>query len=347
MSRQLPSKPNLEHLKSQAKDLLDAHHRGEPEAFTRIRASVPAFAHMSDEALARAPFALHDAQSAIAREYGFASWAELRALVSAAQGAAPSAAPDDDPAVADARSEAIARMISAAKLPPEAEAAIREALSRRGASAAVPTPCTVPVLPLRNALAFPGAVIPIDINRPTTIRAIETALTSQPAFVAIFAQRASETENPSRDDLHTTGCLCVVLYFHHPDGAKGWVLIEGVRWITLEALEQVDPYYAARVADTGVEHGADDEISALDVRLRDAARKYADTMAQLREPALALINNTKDIGQLADLVMANFPRSVAESAVYATETQLARRLQHVITMLEGELAKASAAPPPG
>jgi hypothetical protein len=68
VSRQLPSKPNLEHLKSQAKDLLDAHRRGEPEAFSRIRAAVPAFAHMSDEALARAPFALHDAQSAIARE---------------------------------------------------------------------------------------------------------------------------------------------------------------------------------------------------------------------------------------------------------------------------------------
>jgi hypothetical protein len=38
---------------------------------------------------------------------------------------------------------------------------------------------------------------------------------------------------------------------------------------------------------------------------------------------------------------------VAESAAYATETQLARRLEQVITVLEGELARASAAPPPG
>jgi Lon protease-like protein len=345
MSRQLPTKPNLEHLKSQAKDLLDAHRRGEPEAFTRIRAAVPAFAHMSDEALARAPFALHDAQSAIAREYGFASWAELRAQVSAANGEPAAAAPTEDPATA-AREAAIVQLVAGAQLPTEAAAAIREALTRRGASAGVPTPATVPVLPLRNAVAFPGGVIPVDVTRTTTVRALEAALATQPAFVAIFAQRTAETESPSRDDLHTTGCLCVVLYFHRGDG-KGWSLIEGVRWITLDALDQVDPYYAARVTDTSVERGPDDELAALDVRLRDTARKFADTMPQLRERALALINDTKDIGQLADIVMAHIAMPVVDSASYAAETELSRRLQRVIEVLESELAKASAAPPPG
>jgi Lon protease-like protein len=344
VTRQLPTKPNLEHLKSQAKDLLDAHRRSEPEAFTRIRAAVPAFAHMSDEALARAPFALHDAQSAIAREYGVASWAELRAQVSAANDEPPTAVPSEVP-VSAPREAAIVQLISAIQLPPEAEAAFREALTQRGTSAGVPTPGTVPVLPLRNAVAFPGAVLPMDIMRPTSLCALEAALATRPAFVAIFAQRAFETESPSRDDLHTTGCLCVVLYSHPFDG-KVRVLIEGVRWITLEALDQVDPYYAARVADTSVERGPDDEVAALDVLLRDAARKFAEKMPQHREQALALINNTKDIGQLADLVMANFPMPVADSASYAAETDLSPRLQRVIALLESELAKAGAAPPP-
>lgn len=344
MTRPLPARPNLEHLKAQAKDLLDAHRRGEPEAFTRIRAAVPAFAHMSDEALARAPFALHDAQSAIAREYGLASWAELRAQVSAATGE-PAAAAGADPATA-AREAAIAQIVASARLPPEATTALREALARRGASAAVPTPETVPVLPLRNAVAFPGAVIPIDVSRATTVSALEAALATEPAFLAIFAQRDAGTESPSREDLHATGCLCVVLYFHRGDG-KSWVLIEGVRWITLEALDQVDPYYAARVAGTSVERGPDDEIAALDVRLRDTARRFAETMPQLREQALALIDGTEDPGQLADLVMASGPRPVADAAAYAAETDLRRRVQCAIAVLEAELAKASAAAPPG
>jgi len=155
VSRQLPAKPNLEHLKSQAKDLLDAHRRGEPKAFPRIRAAVPAFAHMSDEALARAPFALHDAQSAIAREYGFVSWAELRAQVSAGNGEPAAAAPSEDPESA-AREAAIVRLIGDAHLPPEAEAAIREALTRRGASAGVPTPGRSPCCRCGTRLGFPA-----------------------------------------------------------------------------------------------------------------------------------------------------------------------------------------------
>jgi Lon protease-like protein len=349
MSRQLPTKPNLEHLKSQAKDLFDAHRRGEPEAFTRIRAAVPAFAHMSDEALARAPFALHDAQSAIAREYGVASWAELRAQVSAANDEPAAAAPSDD-RLSAARAAAIAQLVSSAKLPPEADAALREALARRearrGTSVTAPTPGTVPVLPLRNAVAFPGAVIPIDLTRPTTLRALDAAVATEPAFVAIFAQRAAETESPSRDDLHTPGCLCVVLFFHHGDG-KGWALIEGVRWVSLESLDQVDPYYAARVADTSIERGPEDQLAALDAQLRDVARRFAATLPQIREMALTLIDKTTDAGQLADLVMANFLSSVADSASYAAETDLVRRLQRAIAVLEDQLARTSAAPPPG
>lgn len=124
MRRELPAKPNLEHLKSQAKDLVDAHRRGEPEAFARIRASVPAFANWSDEQIARGPFALHDAQSAIAREYGCASWAELRTKVA---GGADSAADSKDPVD---RQLQVARI--GGQLSPAMEAAMKQVLALRG-----------------------------------------------------------------------------------------------------------------------------------------------------------------------------------------------------------------------
>src|SRR3954468_14760566 len=144
MSRQLPARPHLDHLKAQAKDLLDAHRRGDPGAFERIRASVPAFARMSDDQLARAAFALHDAQSAIAREYGFASWAELRDKI-AALNAAP-------PAMEAAAANQEAQALAAFGFPPEAAAEITAAVARRESTAAAPTPGIVPMLPLRNAV---------------------------------------------------------------------------------------------------------------------------------------------------------------------------------------------------
>ena len=75
-SQKLPERANLEQLKKQAKDLLHAAQSGDPAALERFRA-LPAFAGRLDPAA----LALHDAQSAIAREYGFASWKELREQV--------------------------------------------------------------------------------------------------------------------------------------------------------------------------------------------------------------------------------------------------------------------------
>ncbi|WP_072396912.1 ankyrin repeat domain-containing protein [Hyphomicrobium sp. CS1GBMeth3] len=82
----LPERPNLDQLKKQAKDLLAAYRRGEPEAFARFRNSLPAASAKDDAAMAAAlGLRLHDAQSCVAREYGFASWADLASFVLARQ----------------------------------------------------------------------------------------------------------------------------------------------------------------------------------------------------------------------------------------------------------------------
>jgi ankyrin repeat protein len=79
-AQQLPSRPNLDQLKRQAKDLLHEAQRHQPGARARFRA-LPVFASVSAEGLQQAALALHDAQSVIAREHGFDSWNALRERV--------------------------------------------------------------------------------------------------------------------------------------------------------------------------------------------------------------------------------------------------------------------------
>ena len=79
-ARQLPDRPNLDQLKRQAKDLLSDARAKAPVAFQRL-SILPAFARLPAADLARKTFALHDAQSVIAREYGFDSWNALRERV--------------------------------------------------------------------------------------------------------------------------------------------------------------------------------------------------------------------------------------------------------------------------
>lgn len=74
-NRTLPKHPDLDQLKRQAKELLRSARARDPAALSRFR-TLPAFARLSEQELGPT-LALHDAQSVIAREHGFASWNEL------------------------------------------------------------------------------------------------------------------------------------------------------------------------------------------------------------------------------------------------------------------------------
>lgn len=76
--RSFPANPNLDHLKYQAKDLRKTHAARDAQAAQRLREFHPRFSRATDAAIFDAPLSLSDAQLAIAREYGFPSWARLK-----------------------------------------------------------------------------------------------------------------------------------------------------------------------------------------------------------------------------------------------------------------------------
>jgi len=79
----LPDRLNLDHLKKQAKQLIRLYRSRDAAAMARFRSTLPATAGLSDEDLSSRGMRLHDAQSCIAREQGFASWPDLKRYVEA------------------------------------------------------------------------------------------------------------------------------------------------------------------------------------------------------------------------------------------------------------------------
>jgi Lon protease-like protein len=328
--RPLPHRPHLDHLKAQAKELLESHQRRDPAALERLRAALPACENASDEAIAERPLALHDAQSAIAREYGFASWAALRAHVISVQ-ASP------DPA-------RFVESLMGGKLPESIREALREAWSESRAEdlAQIPTPETLPLLAARNALLSPGAIAPLMIGRPASIAALRHAMDQAPALVAVFAQRAEQTEAPVRDDLHPVGCLALIRKVVPAEDWAAMVVLEGIRWIRLEEIAADEPYPVVRVAAKAVDAGDAREVDALEEQLRAGAERLAASLGDRKEAALALLAEIDDPSRLSDLVVANLPCSVAEKAAYAEETTVATRLRAAIDLVQRALAAAMA-----
>lgn len=80
-----PDRLNLDHLRKQAKDLIRRYRQQDSEAFARFRNALPAAAGRRDDEIASMNLRLHDAQSCIARDYGFVSWQDLRRYVEAQQ----------------------------------------------------------------------------------------------------------------------------------------------------------------------------------------------------------------------------------------------------------------------
>ncbi len=85
--KRIPPRPDLGHLKKQAKALLSSYRHRDAAAIARFRAHLPAAAGKSDAAIVAMDLRLHDAQSCIAREYGFVSWTDLQVFVLARQAA--------------------------------------------------------------------------------------------------------------------------------------------------------------------------------------------------------------------------------------------------------------------
>jgi hypothetical protein len=77
VAKNLPPRPHLDHLRRQAKALLASLESGDSEAVSTILNHLPAARGMTGEQVRRTQFRLADAQSALARKTGFASWPQL------------------------------------------------------------------------------------------------------------------------------------------------------------------------------------------------------------------------------------------------------------------------------
>ena len=116
----------------------------------------------------------------------------------------------------------------------------------------------LPVLPIKNAVAFPYVAIPYVTDLPRSVAAIDYALGREDKILAIFTQRDSQNNNPGLQDLYCVGTSAVVRLFARTDTTVQ-VLLQGVERIEMTELVSRDAFLMARVralpiiTDQGIE----------------------------------------------------------------------------------------------
>ena len=195
----------------------------------------------------------------------------------------------------------------------------------------------LPVLPIRNAVLFPGAVAPFDVGREKSVALVEDVDNLPAPVIAIFAQKDPSTDDPGSDDLHNVGCAARVLKALKHSSGNYSLILQGLTRIRLEDVTQGSPYLKAKVKrleETGLD---DDEAEALSMSLRDIAKQVIQLMPELPREAGSLIDSIQAPGALADLVAANLDAPVEEKAGLLETVDVKERIRKVLRLLTRQL----------
>jgi ATP-dependent Lon protease len=193
------------------------------------------------------------------------------------------------------------------------------------------------VLPIRNAVLFPGAVAPFDVGREKSVALVEEIDGLSQPVIAIFAQRDPATDDPTQADLYPVGVAARVLKALKHSSGNYSLILQGLVRIRLEGMLQEDPFLKCRVSRLDEPTGEDVETEALAMSLRDIAKQVIQLMPELPREASSLIDSIQEAGQLADLVAANLDAPVDEKAQLLETIEVKERIRKVLRLLTRQL----------
>jgi ATP-dependent Lon protease len=207
----------------------------------------------------------------------------------------------------------------------------------KGPEGPVEIPEIISILPLRNSVLFPGSIIPIDVGRRKSVRLIEEAISKERPVIGILTQKDARTEDPGENDMYQTGCAARILKVIKLAKDNFSVILQGVARVKIQDYLAHDPFITARVSSVPDPTGADVELDALVMNLKDIAKRVIKLMPELPKEAGALVDSVTEPGQLADLITSNLELQVDEKQDILETFDLKTRMRKVLQFLSRQL----------
>ncbi|MGA2977130.1 MAG: endopeptidase La [Spirochaetia bacterium] len=165
-------------------------------------------------------------------------------------------------------------------------------------------PRELPILPLRDSVAFPFAVLPLSVGIARSVRLVEEAMQAD-SLIGLVASRDKSIEEPIPGQVHETGTMARILRAVKGHDGAMQIVVQGLErfrvlhWITPDA------YLRARVAPAPEVVETDLEIEALMASLKDLGRELVELSPNIPNEAAQFLATVTDPRYLAYLVAAN------------------------------------------
>ena len=203
----------------------------------------------------------------------------------------------------------------------------------------VAVPEVLSILPLRDTVLFPHAVLPLAAGREASVRLIEDA-TRGGRVIAVFGQRDPSREDPQEADLHRIGTVATIhKTAKQPDGTIRLV-VQGMTRVRIVEVTQRRPFLQARVEEMKDVPPApgDLEAEALERNATTLFRQVVELSPFLPDELAGVVQNVSGPGPIADAVAATLPSLNTQLKQELLETESVKaRLARLVAALTKEV----------
>ncbi len=163
-----------------------------------------------------------------------------------------------------------------------------------------------PVLPVRDTVLFPHAVLPLTVGRGSSIQLIQSL--GEEKTILVVAQRDARQDQPEGGDLHTIGTRATVHKVVKMPNQSLFVFTEGTERVRLSNFTQTEPFMMAEcapIADEDAEKGA--ELEALQRNVVSQFQEIVTASSTLSDDLQTIAINIEDPSRLADFIASSLP----------------------------------------
>jgi ATP-dependent Lon protease len=193
---------------------------------------------------------------------------------------------------------------------------------------------TLPMIPLRDAVLFPGMIMPFLIGRDQSLKALEIALAGD-RRIFLAAQHSAKTLNPAMENIYSVGTIGVVIESLRCEDGNVKVLIEGMeRARILDA--QISDHFTVHVKLLSRQTEVDAEVTRRMEELLALLDRYSRLAPNLLAERM-LPPKSEDPGRLADIVVAYLQLDMQERQDLLETIQPSERLNRVLDLLKSEM----------
>ena len=196
-------------------------------------------------------------------------------------------------------------------------------------------PEKLPILTLRDAVAFPSIFIPIAIKLPQNIKLVDDAL-NKDKLIGLFLQKGMD-EFPDEDSIYRFGIVAkITRMFRLPDGSLR-IIVLGFERIKITKIVQSEPYYIASVKPVDEIVEKDMEMDALVMDTTKLYQELSKLSPYLPEELSAVVMNIDDPSKLADFIAAYMKIETEQKQDLLETVNVKERLKKLISILTKEL----------